>query len=262
MRKKKFTEKHLKKTYFPWNHSQGGGYVLKKILPSMVTVWALCMGLTALSFAFEKMWTYAAASVLIAGFLDGIDGPLARYFNTSTEFGAELDSLADFINFGVAPALISYVFCLQAWGRWGWSCCLFFATCCGLRLARFNIQRTRPSHLPPFFSIGVPAPAGAMIALMPLIFYFIFGYSFQAFHAFCLLLSGTLMISRYPTFVPKYLKIPKKFWRLTLWAGVIFVILALVIPWETLLGCTVLYLASLTVSGWYAQKSLKEVIQL
>ena len=140
------------------------------VLPNLVTLLGLCAGLTAVRMAVEHRFDIAMAAIIFAALLDGVDGRLARYFRATSKFGAELDSLADFVNFGVAPAMFLYVWRLDELSSFGWICALVLAICTGLRLARFNAAldgAPAPAYTYNFFT-GVPAPAGAGVALFPL----------------------------------------------------------------------------------------------
>ena len=149
--------------------SDGAGLSLRAMLPNMITAAALCAGLTGVRFAIEGAWSYAVLAVLLAGVLDGIDGRIARLLNAQSRFGAELDSLADSLSFGMAPALILYMWALKDLERFGWFAALAFAICCALRLARFNarIDVEEQPHKSAGFLTGVPAPVGAGLAFMP-----------------------------------------------------------------------------------------------
>jgi CDP-diacylglycerol--serine O-phosphatidyltransferase len=140
------------------------------VLPNLVTLLGLCAGLTAIRMAIEHRFDIAVAAIIFAIILDGIDGRLARYFRATSRFGEQLDSLADFVNFGVAPALFIYVWVLNELSSFGWICALVFAICTGLRLARFNAALVAEEQLPDWhrdFFVGVPAPAGAGLLLLP-----------------------------------------------------------------------------------------------
>lgn len=146
------------------------GPSFNKILPNLLTMLGLCSGLTAIRFAMEGHFARAAIAIGIAGVIDGLDGRLARLLKATTRFGAEFDSLADFCCFGIAPALVLYLWSLRDAGRLGYAPCLMFAVCMALRLARFNAaleSAPRPAYAQSFFT-GVPAPAGALLALCPL----------------------------------------------------------------------------------------------
>ncbi|MDY7097587.1 MAG: phosphatidylcholine/phosphatidylserine synthase [Pseudomonadota bacterium] len=147
----------------------GAGLTLRAMLPNAITAAALCSGLTGVRFAVEGQWAYAVLAVCLAGVLDGMDGRIARLLNAQSRFGAELDSLADSISFGMAPAIILYIWSLQDLDRFGWFAALAFAICCALRLARFNarIDTEDQPHKSAGFLTGVPAPVGAGIAFLP-----------------------------------------------------------------------------------------------
>jgi CDP-diacylglycerol--serine O-phosphatidyltransferase len=143
---------------------------LRVLLPNLVTLLALCLGLTAIRLAIEGRFDAAAYAILVAAILDGVDGNLARMLKGTSRFGAELDSLADFVNFGCVPALVLYFFVLKDMKALGWIACLVFAIAMVLRLARFNVMLddpTRPDWKKGFF-VGMPAPMGAMCVLLPL----------------------------------------------------------------------------------------------
>ncbi|MCK5276638.1 MAG: CDP-alcohol phosphatidyltransferase family protein, partial [Alphaproteobacteria bacterium] len=123
------------------------GLSISKLIPNMITVGATCAGLTGVRFAIDEKWEFAVVAIIVAGVLDALDGRMARLLNSASDFGAELDSLSDFVSFGVSPALILYFWSLSSLGGIGWAVCLFLAICCGLRLARFN---TNIGKLPPY----------------------------------------------------------------------------------------------------------------
>ena len=149
--------------------SDGSGLTLRAMLPNAITAAALCAGLTGVRFAIEGQWVYAVLAVILAGVLDGIDGRIARLLNAQSRFGAELDSLADALSFGMAPALILYMWSLSDLDRFGWFAALAFAICCALRLARFTarIDVEDQPHRSAGFLTGVPAPVGAGLAFTP-----------------------------------------------------------------------------------------------
>ena len=150
------------------------GLPLRAVLPNAVTALGLCAGLSGIRFAIAGWWELAVGMVLLAGVLDGLDGRIARMVRGQSRFGAELDSLADAISFGVSPALILYLWSLSALPRFGWAAALMFAVFCALRLARFNanIDVTEQPHKSAGFLTGVPAPAGAGLALLPMFLWF------------------------------------------------------------------------------------------
>ncbi len=142
---------------------------LRMVVPNLITVLAICAGLTGIRLAVENRFELAVAMVLLAAFLDGIDGRIARMIKATSKFGAQMDSLADIVNFGVAPALVLYTYMLDQARSFGWIAALLYAIACCLRLARFNVMLedpNRPAWQSNYF-IGVPAPAGAMLVLLP-----------------------------------------------------------------------------------------------
>ena len=148
---------------------------VRTLLPNLITLLALCAGLTAIRLAVEDKLEWAVAAIVFAALLDGIDGRVARMLKGTSRFGAELDSLGDFVNFGVAPALMLYFWGLHELGNAGWIAAMVFAISTGLRLARFNVMAddpNKPAWTANFF-VGVPAPAGAITVLLPIYVYFL-----------------------------------------------------------------------------------------
>ncbi|WP_323797461.1 phosphatidylcholine/phosphatidylserine synthase [Nisaea sp.] len=188
---------------------------ISKLIPNMITVMALCAGLSGVRFALNEQWTLAVGAIAVAAILDTLDGSMARLLKGQSKFGAELDSLGDFISFGVSPALILFLWSTQELKSFGWMAALFFATCMALRLARFNTKTDDPT-LPPFtyrFFTGVPAPAAAGLGLLPLILSFEvdFGFLHQPhFLAIWQVVVGLLMVSQVPTYSFKGVRVPQK----------------------------------------------------
>src|SRR5215831_4578835 len=186
---------------------------LNRLIPNMLTVIALCAGLTGIRYGLLGKWEPAVIAIVVAGILDGLDGRIARLLNGSSKFGAELDSLSDFVSFGAAPALLLYQWTLRDLGGIGWALSLVFAVCCALRLARFN-TRIDNADLPAWtgkFFTGVPAPAGAGLAISPMIATFQFGpgYVDQAPVVGAVILAvSLLMVSQVPTFSFKRIRVP------------------------------------------------------
>ncbi len=188
----------------------------KQLFPNILTVLALCSGLTSIRFAIGEQWESAVVALVIACFLDGIDGIVARLLHGTTKFGAELDSLSDAISFGMVPALLLYLWAMQGAGTVGWALCLLFAVCCVLRLARFNTMVGDPG-LPPWahnYFTGVPSPAAAGLAILPMIlsFYFEAGvFNSPVVVGLFLAAVSFLMVSKVPTFSVKRLRVPRQF---------------------------------------------------
>ena len=236
-------------------NASAGGLSLRAMLPNAITAAALCSGLTGIRFATEGQWAFAIALVVLAGVLDGIDGRVARLLNAQSRFGAELDSLADSLSFGVAPALILYMWSLKNFGTidpgyqsLGWFAALGFAICCALRLARFNarIDTEDQPHKSAGFLTGVPAPAGAGLAFTPFYLWTETGLEFfrhPVVTAIWLAVIAVLMISNMATLSWSSLR-PRRSIRLGLIAFIGLAFAALLMePWWTLSAISVVYLA-------------------
>ena len=231
------------------------------LLPNMFTVLSLCAGLTSIRYALDGRFELAVALIVAAGALDGLDGRSARLLKISSKLGAQLDSLADFLSFGVAPAILVYLWSLSQVRAFGWALALLFATCCALRLARFNTE-LEATDQPPWrsrFFTGMPAPAAAGCAIMPLLVAFAFEVGWPRswwLNAAVLIAVAVMMVSRIPTFSIKTVVVRvKPDWILPTLIGVgLFVAALSSAPWHTLLGLGVIYLASLPVGWWSAYR--------
>jgi CDP-diacylglycerol--serine O-phosphatidyltransferase len=224
------------------------GIPFRAMIPNAITALALCFGLTGVSLAIGGEWEKALGSIVLAGVLDGVDGRIARLLRADSKFGAELDSLSDNIAFGTAPALILFLWSLQTAPRFGWIAALALAVCCALRLARFNarLDAAEQPHKSAGFNTGVPAPAGAGLAFVPMFLWLITGDSlfrqWQPVMAWTVLIAA-LMISGLPTYSWSSIRV-RRDWRLFALAGVALLGAALVrAPWITLLALAALYLA-------------------
>lgn len=229
------------------------GLPLRAVAPNAVTALALCSGLTGVRFAIGGEWQSAVTMILVAGVLDGIDGRVARMLHGESRFGAELDSLSDAISFGVAPALIIYLWSLAALPRIGWIACLMLAVFCALRLARFNarIDTSDQPHKSAGFLTGVPAPAGAGLALLPMFLWF---WTDQALFASPYLVApwvafiALLMVSSVATFSWSSLRLRRTV-RFEAIAAVVLLGAALVsAPWHTLTAICAGYLMTMPFS--------------
>ncbi len=224
------------------------GLTLRALVPNAITSAALCSGLTGIRFAINGDFQRAVMAVIIAGILDGIDGRVARMMKAQSRFGAELDSLSDAISFGVAPALILYLWSLQTEPRFGWFAALALAVCCALRLARFNarIDMADQPHKSAGFLTGVPAPVGAGLAMLPLYLWIASGreeFRYPMFVGVWAALIAFLMISNMATLGWTALR-PRRAIRLEVIALFGLVIAALLTePWLTLVGICGIYLA-------------------
>jgi CDP-diacylglycerol--serine O-phosphatidyltransferase len=227
---------------------------VRMLVPNVITLLAICAGLTAIRLSTEGRMELAVGAIVFAALLDGIDGRVARMIKGQSKFGAELDSLADFVNFGVAPGLILYFWQLHELNNGGWIAAMVYAIAGGLRLARFNATMDDPNK-PAFaanFFTGVPAPAAAVIVLLPVYLAFLGLPKPPAMlTAFYTLLIGFLMVSRLPVFSGKTvrMRVPPEM-VLPVFVSVIFFIALLIgYPWVILSTLTVLYLLSLPL-GW------------
>ena len=231
---------------------------VRAVLPSLVTLLSLCAGLTSIRMSIEVRFDWAIAAVAIAAALDGIDGQVARFLKSASRFGAELDSLADFVNFGVAPAILLYAWTLDEAGSIGWIVALVFAICAALRLARFNAALSGPAkpEWQAYYFVGVPAPAGAMIVFLPI--YAEFVGAPHGLHTTPIVILYTLgvamlMVSRFPTWSSKL--IGRRIRRdLVLPLFVVVVLVAGFLasfPWQTMTVLSLAYLAALPLS-WRA----------
>lgn len=230
------------------------GTQMARLIPNGITIAALSAGLSAIRFALMENFHMAVGLIVIAAILDGLDGRIARLLRADSHFGAELDSLSDFICFGVAPSLIVYIYVLNQWKGLGWTIVLLFTLCQALRLARFNVKRRITKRTPDWmqhFAVGVPAPAGAILALSPFFVAFAFDLAVSSqpyVYAASFVISGSLMISRVPTYLIGKLRVPRRFMRLFLFAVVLFIAGLLSATWYTLLISTVLYILSIPLS--------------
>lgn len=241
------------------------GLSFNRMLPNIITLTALCSGLTAIRFALGGDFRAAAIAVIVAGILDALDGRVARRLNTTSRFGAELDSLSDFCAFGVAPALVLYLWTMGSAGTFGWLATLLFPICSAMRLARFNVG-LQVDEKPPMwagaFFTGVPAPAGAVIVLAPLML----GLSPELGWTWTrdpllvgvfLVSVGGLMVSRIPAYSFKKGRIPDHL-VLPVFLGVALLVgLLATAPWVTLPALALLYVATLPLS-WRARRRLEE----
>lgn len=224
----------------------------RAMIPNAITTLALCFGLTGVSLAIRGEWDRALGAIILAAVLDGLDGRIARLLRAQSKFGAELDSLADNISFGTAPALILFLWSLKNEPRFGWMAALALAVCCALRLARFNarLDAAEQPHKSVGFNTGVPAPAGAGLAFVPIYLWLITRN--DIFRQWQLVLVWTifiaaLMISSLPTYSWASIRI-RPSWRLFALAGVALLGAALVLaPWMTLLAVAALYLVMIPV---------------
>ncbi len=243
------------------------GPSFNRLIPNLLTMMGLCAGLVAIRFGLEGRFAQAAAFIVAAGVIDGLDGRIARLLKGTSRFGAEFDSLSDFLCFGVAPGLILYLWTLQNAGPIGFIPCTMFAVCSALRLARFNaasiaepgaIPEVKPAYAYAFFT-GVPAPAGAGLAILPLLAALAFadwGWTGLAdamrhplFSALMLFLVGGLMVSTIPSWSFKNFKVPSQFVLPLLLGTGAFIAFLVTEPWAALTLAVLIYFGMLVFSA-------------
>ncbi len=229
------------------------GLHFNRLIPNILTVLALCAGLTAVLYGFQGKWKFAVLAILLAAILDILDGRVARLLGGSTKFGAELDSLSDFVSFGVAPALLVFLWSLAGGHPIGWVIALVFTVCAALRLARFN-TRLGVSDMPAWasnFFTGVPAPAGGALVLLPMILSFEFqgtALAHPVLNVPIMVGVSVLMISRIPTFSVKQFRVPHRYVMPFLLLVGLYAALLAVETWLTLAASLIAYLVSLPLS--------------
>jgi len=223
---------------------------VSKLVPSFLTLLGLCSGITAIRFAISGDWTHAVIAVICAGIFDMLDGRAARILGADSRFGAQLDSLADIVSFGVAPAIIMFNWSLWQLDLLGWIITLLFCAASAVRLARFNVQAARDegaTNVHPYFT-GLPTPAAAFMLLLPLLL------SFQwpdprmhdpVIAAVILIVTAGLMVSTLPTPSLKYLRLPR--WLMAVLAAGLLACLV-IWPWPTLTMALLIYIASIPVA--------------
>jgi CDP-diacylglycerol--serine O-phosphatidyltransferase len=236
------------------------GPSFNRMIPNLMTLLGLCAGLTSMRFALEGRFGSAAVAIVVAGAIDGLDGRLARLLKATSRFGAEFDSLADFLCFGVAPAFTLYIWSLQRAGGFGYTPCLMFSVCMALRLARFNAAldgAPGPAYAYNFFT-GVPAPAGAGLALFPLFVgleaeslglpWLLAAAQHPLFCAFVLIGTALLLVSTLPVWSFKNFKVPHEYVLPMLLGTGTFAAVLVADPWAAMAGGGLIYLGMLPFS--------------
>jgi CDP-diacylglycerol---serine O-phosphatidyltransferase len=236
---------------------------LLHLVPNLFTILGLCAGLTGIRYALDGRWELAVALIIVAGVFDGLDGRSARMLRITSKLGAELDSLSDFLSFGVAPAVIVYLWSLNQVRGFGWALAMLFATCCALRLARFNSELEQPDRprWTLWFFTGIPAPAGAGLALLPMILAFATGldlFRYWIVNAVLMLFVAGMMVSRVPTFSLKRLRIRPDLVLPAMLASGLVIVSFVTEPWWTLSALGLIYLAMLPVGIMTARRMQRE----
>lgn len=236
-----------------------------KLIPNILTLMALAAGLSGIQFAMDGNWERAVIAIVIAAVLDTLDGATARLLNAASEFGAQLDSFSDFLAFGVAPAMILYLWVLEESGQIGWIAMLVFAVASAMRLARYNITaKPKTGAWSKGFFAGVPAPAGAGMALLPLFIWLMSPEFFEQFASaniivgLWVLFCAGMMVSRIPTWSSKQIKIPAKMAMPVLALAALFIAALVQAPWITLTLSCLTYIATIPFSIRHFKKLVKE----
>ena len=236
----------------------------RMILPNAITLIGVCIGLTSIKFALDGKFALAIIAILFAGLMDALDGRIARLIKGTSKMGKELDSLGDVISFGVAPAFIMYFWSLQYLDKLGWFVCLMYVVCVALRLARFNVNSEEESSWKDNFFEGVPAPAGGIIVLMPLVLSFsglgeiFFKINYDLVVPAFFIMVSILLISIVPTYSFKRIVIPRSMTKFLLFGIVLFFGALLVYTFKVLVISIILYLCLIPVSYLHYKKIKKE----
>ena len=233
-----------------------------RMIPNILTLLALAAGLTAIRFGLDGRWEHAVLAIIVAAILDALDGRIARLLKGASKFGAELDSLSDFVCFGVSPVLVLYLWTMKDAGRLGWVLVMLFTICCGLRLARFNVMmedHDAPAWQARFFT-GIPAPAGGGLVLLPMVLSFQGGEGFfrqpWVVGGFMLVIAG-MLVSTIPTYSFKKLKISRQWILPTMLITGAIAVFMINAPWLTLSVAGLAYICSIPLS-YRAEKVLKK----
>jgi len=222
------------------------------LLPNILTLGGVCLGISSIKFSIDGNFNLAVTLILFAAILDALDGRIARLIKGTSEFGKELDSLTDFVSFGIAPAFVLYFWELSNYGKLGWAITLIYSVCCVLRLARFNLTKVDENQewKKNFFE-GIPSPAGGLLILMPLIYDLTdlnIGFDIKILTPYLTIAIAILLVSKIPTLALKKISIsPKTTVFLLLGIGIIFIAL-LFYTLKTLLVFGIIYLLSIPVS--------------
>tara|TARA_B100001540_G_C15720882_1_gene602995 strand:+ start:271 stop:1062 length:792 start_codon:yes stop_codon:yes gene_type:complete len=231
------------------------------ILPSVLTLIGVCLGISSIKFAMDGNFGFAVLFIIVAAILDGLDGRVARMIKGTSEFGKELDSLTDFVSFGIAPVFVIYFWELNQFGKIGWLLVLLFSVCCVLRLARFNLTKFDDNEewKMNFFQ-GIPSPAGGCLILFPII------YELSSFNSlfeiknvspFLVVLASILLISKVPTFSFKKIVVQRQMTLFLLLGVGLFFVSIIQFTYETLTICCILYLFLIPVSIFNYRSKLK-----
>jgi CDP-diacylglycerol--serine O-phosphatidyltransferase len=234
----------------------------RMILPNMLTLIGVCIGLSSIKFALDSKFELSIIAIIFAGLFDALDGRVARLIKGTSLVGKELDSLADVISFGVAPAFIMYFWSLNNLGKFGWLLCLIYVVCVALRLARFNVATTENSSWKDNFFEGIPSPAGGILILMPLIFNLseldTFNINYNFVVPFFFITISFLLISKIPTYSFKKIIIPRRMTIFVIFGIVLFFALLLIYTFKVLMFGGIIYVCLIPISYFYYKKISKQ----
>lgn len=255
---KNFKEKKLIKKPIPFT----------RLLPNVVTLVGLIIGVSSIRFALDSAWEKSIYCVLIATIIDGLDGRVARMLNATSHFGAELDSLCDFVNFGLSPALLLYLWSFQQYEYKviSWASIMLFVVCMAIRLARFNtgiVETETDSKKDHRFFTGVPAPSGAILVLIPMILDFEITTTIPEFsvrnYTLCInlyiVIIALSLASRFPTISLKHIHIKPEYLSLSMIISAVIIIVAVIYPWYSLPAAAIIYILSIPFCMYYSRKS-------
>jgi CDP-diacylglycerol--serine O-phosphatidyltransferase len=238
----------------------------KSLLPNTLTIFGVCLGLSSIKFALDLNYTMAIIAIAFAAILDTLDGRVARLIKGTSKVGKELDSLTDVISFGVAPSFVMYFWSINEIGKFGWMCVLIYTVCCALRLARFNLTTINENETWKInFFEGVPSPAAAGLALLPLILSLseLIKFENQAIISIiCLLFTSVLMVSNIPTYSLKRILIPRNLTIFVLLGIGIYLSLVIFYTFQTLFLTGVVYILLIPISYYHYKSKNKKSINL
>ena len=233
------------------------------ILPNLLTIIGVCLGISSIKFALDQNYSLAVIFIVFAAILDALDGRIARLIKGTTDFGKELDSLTDFVSFGIAPAFILYFWELKNYGKIGWAITLIFSVCCVLRLARFNLTKiSEDAEWKQNYFEGVPSPAGAGLVLLPLVYELSelkFNMDIRSMTPFFVVIVALFLISKVPTFSLKKIKVSSQLSIFLLFGIVIIFISIIFFTFESLLIIGGIYLLSIPVSFYLYKRTNKKI---
>jgi len=236
------------------------------ILPNLLTIIGVCLGISSIKFALDENYSLAVIFIVFASILDALDGRIARLIKGTTDFGKELDSLTDFVSFGIAPAFILYFWELKNYGKIGWAITLIFSVCCVLRLARFNLTKiSEDDEWKQNYFEGIPSPAGAILILLPLIYELSgiqLNLDIKKLTPYLVVIVAVLLISNIPTFSLKKIKISSQLTIFLLFGIVIIFVSLIFFTFKALLLLGLLYLTSIPVSYFLHKRTRKKLSKI